>query len=580
MNDFEKLGAFYLGKTFDFDNKKINEELLLYDSKDLTTHAVCVGMTGSGKTGLCISLLEEAAIDNIPAIIIDPKGDITNLLLTFPDLKAEDFLPWINESDASRQNISNEEFAQNQAELWKNGLAKWGQSPERITKLKNSAEFKIFTPGSNAGSPVSIIRSFDAPPPALLEDSDLLGDRISTTVSSLLGLLGIDADPIKSREHILISTIIKHFWEDGKNLDLPTLIQSVQKPPVDKIGVFDLDSFFSAKERFELAMSVNNLLSAPSFQSWLEGDPLNIKELLYTDNGKPRISIFSIAHLSDPERMFFMSIMLNEILGWMRQQSGTTSLRAVFYVDEIFGFLPPVANPPSKKPFLTLLKQGRAFGLGLVLATQNPVDLDYKSLSNSGTWFIGRLQTDRDRQRVLDGLEGAATSGGKPIDRKEIGKILSNIDKRVFLLHNVHENHPVIFHTRWAMSYLRGPLTRIQIKKLTEEKTGASTGSVNEIIKVSEPVVEQEQSVQPTLPPDIEQYFLPVRGIIPQGAKVIYSPHIAGDALVYFNDSRKKIDYKENSFRITEITADAISVNWDNSKAIEFDATDLSQDRK
>ena len=387
MKDFEKLGIFYLGKEYDLAGRKMKEDLLLYDAKDLVTHAVCVGMTGSGKTGLGIGLLEEAAIDGIPAIIVDPKGDLTNLLLTFPDLKAEDFLPWINADDARKKDLSPEKFAAKQADLWKNGLAQWGQDGARIQRLRDAAEFVIYTPGSEAGIPVSILKSFSAPDSVILEDTDLLRERINTTVTSLLSLMGIEADPLQSREHILLSNILNDFWQQGKDLDLAGLINAIQAPPMTKIGVFDLESFFPSKDRFGLAMKLNNLLAAPGFNIWLEGEPLDIDRILFSGSGKPRLSIFSIAHLNDAERMFFVSLLLTQILGWMRTQSGTTSLRSLFYMDEIFGYFPPVANPPSKAPLLSLLKQARAFGLGIVLATQNPVDLDYKGLSNTGTWI-------------------------------------------------------------------------------------------------------------------------------------------------------------------------------------------------
>jgi len=429
--DFEKLGVFYLGK------RKDNNDLLLYDSKDLVTHAVCVGMTGSGKTGLCIGLLEEAAIDNIPALIIDPKGDLSNLLLNFPGLTAEEFAPWVNEDEARAQNLEPAEFATQQADLWTNGLAKWGQDGARIQKLRDSADFTIYTPGSNAGVPISIMKSFAAPDEKTLADREMLRDRISATTTSLLGIAGIDADPVRSKEYVLISNILDHAWRNGQDLDLGLLIAQIQKPPFSKVGVMDLNAFYPEKERFTLAMALNNLLASPGFEAWLQGVPLDVGQLLYTDKGKPRIAILSISHLSDAERMFFVSLLLNQTLSWVRAQSGTTSLRAILYMDEIFGYFPPVANPPSKKPLLTLLKQARAFGLGVVLATQNPVDLDYKGLANTGTWFIGRLQTERDKARVMEGLEGATAQAGGRFDRAKMEEILAGLGKRVFLMNNV-----------------------------------------------------------------------------------------------------------------------------------------------
>src|SRR6185369_3265452 len=372
MEDFEKLGAFYLGRPYDLKEKKPGQGLVLYDSRDLVTHAVCVGMTGSGKTGLCVDLLEEAAIDGIPSIIIDPKGDLANLLLTFPDLSTADFAPWVNEEDAQKKNLSTNDYATNQAELWKKGLADWGQDGARIKRLRDAADFRIYTPGSNAGIPVSILKSFAAPPESIRDDNELMTERVNTTVTSLLGLLGIEADPIKSREHILISNILNSAWAEGRDLDIAGLIHQIQTPLMTRVGVLDVESFFPSKDRFELAMSLNNLLAAPGFSTWMEGEPLDIQQILHTPEGKPRVAIFSIAHLGDAERMYFVALLLNQTLGWMRTQSGTTSLRAILYMDEIFGYFPPVANPPSKLPLLTLLKQGRAFGLGVVLATQNP----------------------------------------------------------------------------------------------------------------------------------------------------------------------------------------------------------------
>jgi hypothetical protein len=411
MLDFEKLGAFYLGKRFDEQTAEVTDDLVLYDSRDLTTHAVIIGMTGSGKTGLGIGILEEAALDNIPVIAIDPKGDLGNLMLTFPDLEATSFRPWINEQQAGNEGQTADEYAAAQAALWKKGLAAWGQGPERIRTLRQKADVAIYTPGSSAGLPISVLRNFAAPPAALLDDAELYRERIQATATGLLSLLGIDADPISSREHILLAQILDRSWREGKSLDIAGLIAAIQSPPITKVGVIDLESFYPAKDRFALAMRLNNLLAAPGFDVWMQGEPLDTARLLHTTAGKPRISVLSIAHLDDNERMFFVTMLLNDLIAWMRVQPGTSSLRAVLYMDEVFGYMPPSANPPTKRLLLTLLKQARAYGLGLVLATQNPVDLDYKGLSNTGTWFIGRLQTERDKARVMEGLEGVSQGG-------------------------------------------------------------------------------------------------------------------------------------------------------------------------
>ena len=464
--DFEKLGVFYLGREYDLAAGELLDPLTMYDARDLTTHGVCVGMTGSGKTGLCIGLLEEAALDGVPALIIDPKGDITNLMLAFPELRASDFRPWVNPDDARRKGMEIDEFAASQAALWRDGLARWGQGGERIAALRAAAEFDIYTPGSPAGIPISILGSLRAPSASWETEAEQLRERISGLATGLLGLVGLEADPARSREHVLLANLIEHYWRHGSSLDLPALITAIAKPPVRQLGAFDIDTFFPERDRMELAMKLNTLIASPSFKEWLEGAPLDIPSLLSTPSGKPRHAIFYIAHLSEAERMFFVTLLLDEVITWMRSQPGTTSLRALLYMDEVFGFLPPVAEPASKRPFLTLLKQARAYGVGLLLATQNPVDLDYKALSNAGTWFIGRLQTERDKLRVLDGLESVSDGDGMSLDRKELDRLISDLDKRVFLLHNVHEERPKTFHTRWAMSYLRGPLTRAQVREL------------------------------------------------------------------------------------------------------------------
>ena len=466
MPIIEKLGSFYLGKEYDLAARQLKDVQVNYDSRDLTTHAVCVGMTGSGKTGLCIDLLEEAALDGVPAILIDPKGDITNLLLTFPELRPEDFKPWINTDDAARKGLSVDDFAAKTATDWRNGLASWEEGPDRIKALKAAADFAIYTPGSEAGLPVSILSSFKAPNLDWDTETEILRDRIQGTVSALLGLVGIEADPVRSREHILLSSILENAWRAGQDLDIAKLIMAVQKPPFRQVGVFEVDTFFPEKERFNLAMTLNNIIASPSFSAWMSGEPLDIGAMLHTPAGKPRHSIFYIAHLSDAERMFFVTILLEQVISWMRAQPGTTSLRGLLYMDEVFGYFPPTANPPSKRPMLTLMKQARAFGLGVMLTTQNPVDLDYKGLTNAGTWFIGKLQAERDKARLLEGLQGALSSAGVSADMDDLDKTITSLDSRVFLLHDINLKTPVIFQTRWAMSYLRGPLTRQQIKTL------------------------------------------------------------------------------------------------------------------
>ena len=567
MSEYEKLGAFYLGKEYDMASRKRREGLLLYDSKDLTTHGVIIGMTGSGKTGLGIALLEEALIDNIPIIAIDPKGDLTNLVLNFPQLRSQDLRPWINEQDALNAGLTPEQFAAQQANLWRKGLGGWGQDPARIARLKNAADFAVYTPGSSAGLPVSVLRSFAPPPSHVGQDKDLLRERIQTTATSLLALLGMEADPITSREHILVSNILESTWANGKAIDLAGLIRTIQTPPFERIGVMDLDSFYPAKERFQLAMRLNNLLAAPGFEAWLEGDPLNINRMLFTDSGKSRASIFTISHLSDAERMFFVSMLLNEILAWMRTQAGTSSLRAILYMDEIFGYFPPVKNPPSKAPLLTLLKQARAFGLGVVLSTQNPVDLDYKGLSNIGSWFIGRLQTDRDKERVLAGLEGAAAGSG--FDRGRMGEVLAGLGKRVFLLNNVHENAPVTFETRWVLSYLRGPLTREQIKILMADKKSVTAPASPQ--PAAAPAA-SSATEPPVVAPGINVMYLPASGA---GQGLMYYPAVAGWLDVYYSSAKYKVDVTRKLAVAAMLEDGPVAVDWDQAEEIALSSDDL-----
>jgi len=584
MQDFEKLGVFYLGRQYDMINKTQKEDLLLYDSKDLVTHAICIGMTGSGKTGLCISLIEEAAIDGIPTIAIDPKGDITNLLLTFPELQAQDFTPWINQEEAAKKGLSPEAYADQQATLWRNGLLKWGQDGTRIQRLHESVDFIIYTPGSNAGVPISILRSFAAPPQGIREDNELLQERITTTVTSLLGLLGINADPLRSREHILISTILADAWQRNQDIDIGQIIQRIQTPPMTRIGMLDVESFYPPKDRFDLAMQLNNLLAAPGFSLWFEGEPLEINKLLFSEKGKPKVSIFYTAHLNDAQRMFFTSLLLNQIVGWMRTQSGTTSLRSILYIDEVFGYLPPISNPPSKIPLLTLLKQARAFGLGIVLATQNPVDLDYKAISNAGTWFLGRLQTERDKARVIDGLEGASLSGEQQFSRQNMEQLLSGLGNRVFLMNNVHDDAPTIFETRWALSYLRGPLTREQIKVLAEpmkkqwkETLPSQPTPPSPLGPISSGTPSQAISQIPIIPPEIPHYFIPSTQSLSTNQPSIYHPYLLGAAQIRFTNTKTKLDQMKDVLFLTPVTDEPIAVNWENSQQTTMNLSDLQK---
>ncbi len=563
MQDYEKLGVFYLGSLV--DSGRVTDTPLLYDSRDLLTHAVCLGMTGSGKTGLCVALLEEAAIDGIPAIVVDPKGDLGNLLLTFPDASPASFRPWIDESEAERQGVTPDAFAASVAEKFRKGLEESKEDPERIARFRSSVDTAIYTPGSSAGIPVSVLGSLRAPSSAPEREGDALRERVLGTASSLLVLLGIEPDPVRSREHILLSKILEEAWAKGADLDLESLVRKIQSPPFDRVGVLGLDAFFPAKDRAALATSFNNLLASPGFAAWLTGEPVDVARFLWTKEGKPRLSIFSIAHLQDGERMFFVTLLLSSIVAWMRAQPGTSSLRALFYMDEVFGYLPPTANPPAKTPLLTLLKQARASGLGIVLATQNPVDLDYKALSNTGTWLLGRLQTERDKDRVLEGLEGI-TAGSQALDRKKADALLSGLAGRTFLMHDVHEDGPVVFRSRQTLSYLRGPLTRAQIQALMagrreNERAAAATAGIPPDVPAS---AAAPSSGRPVLPPGVREVFLPATG-----RSTAYAPALLGTCRAHYVDAKSGVDVWEKGAFLAPLRADLSGDPWEGAQPVD-----------
>ncbi len=569
-------GHLYLGGVLDSD------EHVHLEASDLTTHGVIVGMTGSGKTGLSVIMLEEALLQGIPTIIIDPKGDMGNLLLTFPELDGPSFEPWVNPADAERDGISVGEHAAKTAEFWKNGLEGSGITPDRIAKLRETADFTIYTPGSNSGVGLDIIGDLSAPDGA---DSEALADEVEGLVSSLLALVDIEADPLTSREHILLSNLVHRAWSEGQDLDLATLLGQIQNPPMRKLGVLELDSFYPAKDRTALVMKLNGLLASPAFASWMEGEPLDIDTML--SNG-PRASIISIAHLSDSERQFVVTLILSKIVTWMRKQAGTPELRALIYMDEVFGYVPPTAMPPSKKPILTILKQARAFGVGLVLATQNPVDVDYKALSNAGTWMVGRLQTERDKDRLLEGM--SAASGGE--NKDELSNMISALDKRQFVLHQTRAAAPTVFGTRWAMSYLPGPLTRTQIADLMVERKAAlpAAASTPQDATATSPatqaapaaLADDESDMQPEIADGIEVKFVDPAspwltdvGGDPDGTRLVAG--IAARVNLLFDDTKADLRHEVEWEAIISPIDDNIDV--DDAVEVDFDDRDLRDDK-
>jgi hypothetical protein len=611
--DIEQPASFYLGREYDLDRRAVHaDKYVLYDARDLTTHGVVVGMTGSGKTGLCISVLEEAAIDGIPTVIVDPKGDLTNLLLQFPDLDPKRFEPWVNEEDARQKKLSKADYAKQLAEHARQGLLETGQSPERIARLAASAEWRIYTPGSESGLPLSILGAFAAPKDKMPREA--LTQKIDATATALLGLTGIAADPVQSREHILIAQLLLHAWTNGRDLDLAGLIMQLQNPPLRTVGAYNLEAFFPAKDRLKFASTLNNVLAAPSFSTWTTGEPLDLGAMLYR-GGKPQQLIFYIAHLDDTQRMFFTTLLLEEVLNWTRRQSGTTNLRALLYFDEVCGYLPPhPANPPSKAPLLTLLKQARAFGVGVLLATQNPVDLDYKALSNAGTWFVGKLQTERDKARLLDGLESVAAETGTLTDRRYLETIISSLSQRVFLLHDIHRPGPVLFQSRWALSFLRGPMTREQVARLMEPlkqqaaplaiplctKCHAELGPdvtdrcpvcgqppwaadqarlqdkafretlTKAALAATKPAdTSSVEHLPPVLPQDLTQFYLAPTTPLPQNAAVEYQPLVLGCAEITFVvNKRQGVEHVQTVALLAAPVSSGSPVAWEKAQPL------------
>ncbi len=567
---YEKLGLFYLGKEIDIKSGEPTDNLLLVKNKNLTTHAAIIGMTGSGKTGLGISMIEEAVLDKIPSIIIDPKGDMGNLLLAFDDFDPKKFEPWVDEGEAEKKGMSREEYAQVTAQKWEHGILSANQNRERVKRYINGADFTIFTPGSSSGIPISALSSFDAPSVEVLQDRDTFSYLLNSTVTSILALIGITADPLKSKEFLLLTTLFNHFWKKGTNLTLEELIGHVANPPFEKIGVLALKSFYPQHERLKLAMLLNNVLASPTFAAWLDGDPLDIESLLYTKDAKPRVSILSIAHLNDNERMFFVTLFLNKFISWMRAQSGTSSLRAMLYMDEIYGFFPATSNPPSKNPMLLLLKQARAYGINITLSTQNPVDLDYKGLSNIGSWFIGRLQTKQDIERVIDGL---IKSGSEAMDKKSISALLANLQKRVFLFKSAHRDEISLFSTRWVMSYLRGPLSKPQIELLMHDKKEALKA------QEKEPVITMKEkkslgSTPPLLSDEIDQYYhMPKITEAPE-----FEPYLVANATIRYYNAKRAIDVEEEFYYKYFIDVRDKEIDWEegDNNADDFELYDIS----
>lgn len=561
---YEKLGLFYLGKDVDRNTGEASDVLTLLKNKNFTTHAAIIGMTGSGKTGLGVGIIEEAALDNIPSIIIDPKGDMGNLCLSDPDFSADRFEPWVAD-EAQSKNVDPKAYAKEISELWKNGIESWDQDKERVEKF-HSVDKTIYTPGSSSGVSINVMSSLEAPSAEVMEQSDTLASYLKSTVTGLLSFVGVDADPLESKEYILLAQIISKAWVSKEALSIEHLIGKIINPSFDKIGVLPLEDFYPQDKRFALATKFNALLASPSFVQWLKGDELDIQKLLYDEQGKAKIAIFSISHLNDNERMFFVTLLLNKYIDWMRRQSGTSALKTILYMDEIFGFFPPTKNPPSKEPMLLLLKQARAFGVGVVLSTQNPIDLDYKGLSNIGTWMIGRLQTTQDIQRVIDGLGGKV---GSSFSKEEIKQLLANLAKRTFFLKSAHLEDIRLFSTRWVLSYLKGPLKKDEIATLMHDKK-----QMHQEKSPAEALAAPKNgdfSIYQDIDDSIIQFYeLDVK----QGNRFV--PTVGAKVKVHYYQSRRGIDeVYEYIFELPLDKGDKI-IAWEHADEVEEDFTSYS----
>ena len=586
-------GALHLGTAADTD------ERVEVDAEDLTTHGVIVGMTGSGKTGLGIVALEEALLSGIPTLVLDPKGDMANLCLTFPRFRGEDFRPWIDEAEAQREGRTPEDHAAAKAELWQGGTARSGITPERMQALAD-VDVTIYTPGATTGVGLDLVGRLDVPADA---DPQAVNDEVTDLVSGLLALVDVDSDPLTGREHILLTNLLTDAWGKGESLGLPDLVARVQDPPLRKLGVMDLDTFFPAKDRMGLAMRLNGMLASPTFAAWAQGAPLDIQRMLFGDDGSARCAVVSLAHLDDNERQFVVTLVLSRLITWMRGQSGTSSLRAMVYMDEVFGFVPPVANPPAKQPILTILKQARAFGVGMVLSTQNPVDLDYKAISNAGTWMIGRLQTERDRDRLLEGMRSA--DGAVDIDA--VAAAISSLDKRQFVLHSAKDGGRGVFGTRWAMNYLAGPLTGPQIAQLMADKKaelaaaattasapatpppttrageGAAAGTAAAVPAppAGTTLAGDESTVAPTVPDEVVQRYLDPAaawagevGAIPGGTRL--EPHVAIRVRMTFDETKAGLDHTEEFEAVLPVNDDPKDLSG--LATVDYDDRDLRED--
>jgi hypothetical protein len=464
--------SLYLGGTRPLDGagKTSRHEL---PPDDLITHGVVVGMTGSGKTGLLMVMVEEALRAGVPVVMIDIKGDLPNLLLTLPHLAAEEFAPWLDDRAASREGSTVEQEASRLAGQWQGWLADWNLDASDVADLRARAAPRVLTPGSTAGEPLHVLSFLELPSPLWQTDVEGARESLSASISLLLRLVGRDPDPTRSRDHVVLSVFAERRLRAGAPADVASLLEDVRHPPLETLGAMPIDEYLPKRDRTSLATALNTLLASPTFEAWRMGAPLDVAAWVAPrPDGRTPAVIVSVAHLDDDERALVLGVVLDQFLAWVRTQPGSPQLRALLVLDEVYGFVPPhPANPPTKRPIVSLMKQARAFGVGVLLATQNPMDLDYRALSNAGVWCIGRLQTDADRRRVVDAMASeGGIAGAEPAELAEVIKMLA---ARWFVVRNVHRPpNLALLQSRTTLCWLRGPMTRGDLKRLTARAGG------------------------------------------------------------------------------------------------------------
>lgn len=367
----------------------------------LTKHTAITAMTGTGKTGAIVGMIEGFVEQGIPSIVIDIKGDLLNV--------------------AQQEGI-----------------------------LKDRMALTVLTPGANHGEMVDIFAGMERP------------ERVQNAATSLLKMIKEKNTDAMSPKHAFLSHILHYMDSRQQECDLAALVEYVQEPPFECLGNMFVDDVIPSRTRNALAAKLNGLIAAPSMAAWREGQMLDAHSFTTTEDGRTPVVVYSVAHLVDEEqRLFAVSLLLDEMLYWMRKQPGTDTLRCSLIIDECAGLLPPNQKPSTKIPIMTMLKQGRAFGLGLVLSSQNPMDLDYKAMSNCETWMVGRLQMANDKRRVLD-----AICSSKAQSRAVLSDRISRLTPRKFLL--VTSGTCLDFNTREVSAKLSGPMTPNEIKDLVD----------------------------------------------------------------------------------------------------------------